>query len=539
MQRLKISREGVILIKSFEGFRPHAVRRDDGRWTIGYGHTLSAREGAVVSEADAELLLQYDLLPISQALNTVAGPLNQHQFDALASFALSVGLDRFQSSDVLARLSSGSNSEAADAIVGWIEPTAADTPLRRRAAERALFVADPARPVALAELLSAPLPPPPSVDPNFASPTPARDTAAIPATVSTFARISAADDEAGLVPGTAADQSADAPAEIVPELSGTPQPYAQADTVPTDPLPVAASEPDATTAESAVLNLVTDPAPVDGTVEANEVETGEVGTGTVSVSASSSAPGLIQAAVLAPALPRYAAYPAAIVGPLPVPTPVPATVITPETPSVEQTSINPDLTPASEIQALGLNLDPSEAVQNVETSADDASDLVADAVSEATTDTTPVSDPKLSDPAISAEPSVDGVGEPLVLTPPDAAPVVEAQRLVWPNVDPATDQSPLFEDDGSLRLGAHQMIRHEVVSEEPRRIDWRETGLYILMGGFGLLTFGMSMAAFRRASLPSGGGEFATIAWVLAVFGVACIAVSAWNLYRKLGRAED
>ena len=65
--RLKVSREGVVLIKSFEGFRPRAVRGEDGRWVIGYGHRASAREGLTVSEADAELLLQYDLLPVAKA----------------------------------------------------------------------------------------------------------------------------------------------------------------------------------------------------------------------------------------------------------------------------------------------------------------------------------------------------------------------------------------------------------------------------------------------------------------------------------------
>ncbi|WP_395651806.1 glycoside hydrolase family protein, partial [Brevundimonas sp.] len=170
MQRLKISREGIILIKSFEGFRPHAVRRDDGRWVIGYGHTLSAREGGVVSEADAELLLQYDLLPVAAALNGVPGSLNQHQFDALASFVHSIGLDRFQGSDVLSRLTAGAQGEAADAIIGWADPSPADAGMRRRAAERALFVADPGRPVALAELLSAPLPPPPVSAPEISVP---------------------------------------------------------------------------------------------------------------------------------------------------------------------------------------------------------------------------------------------------------------------------------------------------------------------------------------------------------------------------------
>ena len=160
--RLKVSREGVVLIKSFEGFRPRAVRGEDGRWVIGYGHTASAREGLTVGEQDAELLLQYDLLPVVKALNDgVSVPLNQHQFDALASFAVSVGVDRFLTSDVLQRINEGRAGQAADALIGWPENITPDDRLRRRAAERALFVADPSVAVTLADLLSAPLPPPP------------------------------------------------------------------------------------------------------------------------------------------------------------------------------------------------------------------------------------------------------------------------------------------------------------------------------------------------------------------------------------------
>lgn len=171
--RLKVSREGIVLIKSFEGFRPRAVLNEQGRWTIGYGHTASAREGLTVGEQDAELLLQYDLLPVVKALNErVTIPLNQHQFDALASFAVSVGVERFLQSDVLQRLNAGHAGEAADALIGWPEPPAPDSALRRRAAERALFVADPQAPIHLADLLAAPLPPP-----RTPSPAPAPESA--------------------------------------------------------------------------------------------------------------------------------------------------------------------------------------------------------------------------------------------------------------------------------------------------------------------------------------------------------------------------
>jgi lysozyme len=150
----------MVLIKSFEGLRPRAVAGETGGWVIGYGHTLSAREGASVSKSDAELLLQYDLLPVVKMLNEQAPSLNQHQFDALASFAYSIGIDPFLSSDVAHRLQTGALSEAADALIGWPEPTPPEAALRRRAAERALFVADPSQAVTLADLLAAPLPPP-------------------------------------------------------------------------------------------------------------------------------------------------------------------------------------------------------------------------------------------------------------------------------------------------------------------------------------------------------------------------------------------
>ena len=207
--RLKVSREGMVLIKSFEGFRPRAVQETDGRWVIGYGHTASAREGLSVAEADAELLLQYDLLPVVKALNEqVAGPLNQHQFDALASFAASVGVDRFLASDVLQRLNEGRTGQAADALIGWPEDVSADARLRRRAAERALFVADPASPVTLAELLAAPLPPPPVEAP--AEPAPEAEAPA------TDARAAAVATLLGEAPEPAAPEPA-APEPSAPE----------------------------------------------------------------------------------------------------------------------------------------------------------------------------------------------------------------------------------------------------------------------------------------------------------------------------------
>ncbi len=159
-QRRKVSREGLLLIKSFEGFRPRTVLRRDGTPVIGYGHSRSARPGAVVSEAEAELLLQYDLMPIVALLNErVRLPLNQHQFDALASFIFSIGLERFQTSDVLQKLDADALPEAADALSAWPERASppVDALYRRRSAERALFDTAPDQPAPLDALLTAPV----------------------------------------------------------------------------------------------------------------------------------------------------------------------------------------------------------------------------------------------------------------------------------------------------------------------------------------------------------------------------------------------
>lgn len=147
--RNKVSTAGVELIESFEGFRATAARLDDGRWTIGFGHTASAREGATVSREDAELLLRWDLRPAEDAVNgKVTSALSQNQYDALVAFAFNVGVDAFIHSDVLKRVNEGRYTEAALALEVWRkaevagDPVVLDALIRRRAAERALFLGD-------------------------------------------------------------------------------------------------------------------------------------------------------------------------------------------------------------------------------------------------------------------------------------------------------------------------------------------------------------------------------------------------------------
>lgn len=145
--RHKVSPAALELIKSYEGLRRTAAQAPDGRWTVGYGHTRSAREGATVSAADAEALLLYDVRTVAAAVNGwTFAPLTQNQFDALVAFAFNVGLPAFRTSNVLRRVNEGSHLQAASALDGWRraefegEAQVIDGLVRRRAAEKALFL---------------------------------------------------------------------------------------------------------------------------------------------------------------------------------------------------------------------------------------------------------------------------------------------------------------------------------------------------------------------------------------------------------------
>jgi lysozyme len=145
--RHRVTRAATDLIKAFEGYRRTAARLPDGRWTIGYSHTLTAREGAEVSEKDAAALLTYDLIAIAHAVNEwTYAPLTQNQFDALCAFAFNVGVERFRGSSVLRHVNEGQYLQAACAMDLWRkadfegERIIIDALVRRRAAEKTLFL---------------------------------------------------------------------------------------------------------------------------------------------------------------------------------------------------------------------------------------------------------------------------------------------------------------------------------------------------------------------------------------------------------------
>ncbi|WP_396593789.1 lysozyme [Brevundimonas sp. R86498] len=549
---MKTSREGIVLIKSFEGFRPRAIRREDGGWVIGYGHTLSAREGATVSEADAELLLRYDLLPVEKSVNeTVPSSLNQHQFDALVSFALSLGLERFAASDVLARLTSGAPEAAAEAMMGWPEPLLRESALRRRAAERALFIADPAGPVALSDLLAAPLLVPVNestsqtgaeqLEPEAMAPVSpgelereareaiSEETATGPDARS--AAVSALLGESITTDETKADPVAIIPTFADPEISEPVTPAATGQADP-DALPDAGAtgEP---AAESPDLPLEQDEPP-SATAPQDQED------GTALPPAAAPRPAATDPIALAVA--RYAPYSAAMVGPLPY--------LLPAAPRIELA----EQTTAVDSVNYGEPVAPEPAL--AEPTGTDATDTSAplnqapDPEPEPEPEPEPAAVPQPELRTISfassqpeqgpsdAAPETPSVGT-LILTPLQDAFEPAPVRPLWtPEQRPepeVTAQTGLFGEDLVLTQGGGALLRHEVEPTVPARFDWSETGPFVFMGGVGLVSFGASMAAFRRAAEQSGGGELTIIGWVLALIGLACVGVSSFNLYRRWG----
>lgn len=142
-----ISSEGLALIQDAEGFRSDPAQLPDGAWLVGYGHVRAGDAGAAVSKEEAAALLSADLADIERAVNEAVNvELTQSQFDALVSFAMSIGVESFAQSQVLRRVNNGEHIAAACALDAWRKAEVegqfevVDALVCRRAAEKALYL---------------------------------------------------------------------------------------------------------------------------------------------------------------------------------------------------------------------------------------------------------------------------------------------------------------------------------------------------------------------------------------------------------------
>lgn len=145
---LKPTEKAIKLIKELEGLKLKAYQDYGGVWTIGWGHTRTAKPNMVITKEEAEKLLQDDIERVALIINQlVRVPLNQNQFDALTSFVFNVGVLNFRKSTILLLLNQGKYEAASNELLKWTKAKDPKTGqyvelkglVRRRKKEKELF----------------------------------------------------------------------------------------------------------------------------------------------------------------------------------------------------------------------------------------------------------------------------------------------------------------------------------------------------------------------------------------------------------------
>jgi lysozyme len=132
-------------IKEKEGLRLTSYLCPANVWTIGWGHTLTARPNMTITIEQAQRLFDSDLEKFEKGVNQiVAVPLTQGQFDALVSFAYNVGIGNLQQSTLLRKLNLQDYKGAAQEFDRWVFAGGKrlNGLVRRRADERRFFESD-------------------------------------------------------------------------------------------------------------------------------------------------------------------------------------------------------------------------------------------------------------------------------------------------------------------------------------------------------------------------------------------------------------
>ena len=139
---MKTSKQGIELIKRYEGLRLKAYVCPAGVATIGWGHTKGVKAGMVIDLAEAERMLADDIAIAERCVNCDAENLNQNQFDALVSFVFNVGTANYKKSTLRKKVLANPNDTAiADEFGRWKYANKIVLPglVRRRQAESDLY----------------------------------------------------------------------------------------------------------------------------------------------------------------------------------------------------------------------------------------------------------------------------------------------------------------------------------------------------------------------------------------------------------------
>lgn len=153
---MRVTTEGIALIREFERCALTAYWDKPGKaWTIGWGRARGIKKGDMITQEEADELLDQDVSAFSLIVaHLVPAILTDNQFSALVSFCYNVGLgypgvkDGFQvlksgePSTMLIQLREGNLAAAAAEFPKWSLAGGVECAglLRRRLAEQALFL---------------------------------------------------------------------------------------------------------------------------------------------------------------------------------------------------------------------------------------------------------------------------------------------------------------------------------------------------------------------------------------------------------------
>ena len=139
---MKISQEGIDLIKHFEGCELESYRCSANVLTIGYGTTKNVVEGMKITQNQAEEMLMKDLEEFEEYVEDLIDvKLEQHQFDALVAWTYNLGPTNLKTSTLRKVLNKGAYDDVPEQMKRWNKAGGQVLKglVRRRAAEALLF----------------------------------------------------------------------------------------------------------------------------------------------------------------------------------------------------------------------------------------------------------------------------------------------------------------------------------------------------------------------------------------------------------------
>ena len=145
---MKVNKQGIQLVKSFEGCFLNAYLCPAKVWTIGYGNTkyqngTAVKQGDKITQEQAETLLSDILAEFSKDVSKlIKVELNDNQFSALVSFAFNLGVGALSKSTLLKKVNANPNDKTIEnEFMRWVSAGGKKLNglVRRRTAESKLY----------------------------------------------------------------------------------------------------------------------------------------------------------------------------------------------------------------------------------------------------------------------------------------------------------------------------------------------------------------------------------------------------------------